>query len=46
MPDPIPRPTRLRDVFAFFGARRFDKFFAMIFLAVTPAGLDTRRLAL
>src|SRR6185369_15958289 len=46
MPDPIPRPTRLRDVFAFFGARRFDKFFAMIFLAVTPARLDTRRLAL
>src|SRR5882762_9885973 len=28
MPDPIPRPTRLRFSVAFFGARRFDKFMA------------------
>jgi hypothetical protein len=45
MPDPMPRPTRLRPVFAFLGARRFDRFFAMIFLAVAPAGLESCRLA-
>src|SRR5207253_3876315 len=28
MPDPIPRPTRLRFSVAFFGARIFDKFMA------------------
>jgi hypothetical protein len=26
MPDPMPRPTRLRPVLAFFGARKFDRF--------------------
>jgi hypothetical protein len=31
---------------AFLGARKFDRFFAMIFLAVTPAGLESGRLAL
>src|ERR1700679_2454448 len=36
MPEPIPRPTRLRPVFAFLGARRLDRFFAMIFLAHAP----------
>ena len=30
MPDPMPRPTRLRPVLAFLGARKFDRFFAMI----------------
>src|ERR1700733_14393409 len=36
MPDPIPRPTRLRPVFAFLGARRLDRFFAIVFLAHAP----------
>jgi hypothetical protein len=27
------------------GARKFDRFFAMIFLAVAPTGLESRRLA-
>src|SRR5580658_1731951 len=39
MPDPIPRPTRLRPVLAFLGARKFERFFAMIFLAVAPERL-------
>src|SRR5439155_16222297 len=32
MPDPIPRPTRLRFSVAFFGARIFDKFMARFLL--------------
>ena len=40
MPEPIPRPTRLRPVFAFFGARRLDRFFAIDFLAHAPGQLD------
>src|SRR4051795_9136660 len=46
MPDPIPRPTRLRPVFAFLGARKFERFFAMIFLANSAGGVEPRRLAL
>ena len=42
MPDPIPRPTRLRPVFAFLGARKFDRFFAMIFLANSAGGIEFR----
>src|SRR6202041_2333697 len=45
MPEPIPRPTRLRPVFALRGARRFDRFFAMFFLAVAPDKVDPCRLA-
>src|ERR1700710_1873658 len=45
MPEPIPRPTRLRPVFAFFGARRLDRFIAMIFLAHAPIGIQSHRLA-
>src|SRR5208283_5390541 len=30
MPDPMPRPTRLRFVVAFFGARMFDKFISKL----------------
>jgi hypothetical protein len=40
MPDPMPRPTRLRPVFAFLGARKFERFFAMIFLAIAPVKLS------
>src|ERR1700741_5684010 len=32
IPEPIPRPTRLRFSVAFFGARRFDKFMARFLL--------------
>src|ERR1700721_4640897 len=39
MPDPMPRPTRLRPVLAFLGARKFERFFAIIFLAVAPERL-------
>src|ERR1700683_2554707 len=39
MPDPMPRPTRLRPVLAFLGARKFDRFFAIVFLAVAPERL-------
>src|ERR1700685_818430 len=46
MPDPMPRPTRLRPVFAFLGARKLERFFAMIFLAVAPNRVGPRRLAL
>src|ERR1700691_2365990 len=47
MPDPMPRPTRLLPVLAFLGARKFDRFFAMIFLAVAPSEFFLlRRLAL
>src|ERR1700677_1517337 len=45
MPEPIPRPTRLRPVFAFLGARRLDRFFAMIFLAHAPDEHQLKRLA-
>src|SRR5271170_4674600 len=45
MPEPIPRPTRLRPVFAFLGARRLDRFFAMIFLAHAPDGSELIGLA-
>src|SRR3954462_16016770 len=40
MPDPIPRPTRLRPVFAFLGARRLERLVGIDFLAVAP-GLET-----
>src|SRR5882757_6241191 len=30
MPEPMPRPTRLRLVFAFFGARRLERFVAIV----------------
>src|SRR5580658_6803658 len=30
MPEPIPRPTRLRFSVAFFGARMFDKFISKL----------------
>src|SRR5580698_5060306 len=33
IPDPMPRPTRLRLVFAFFGALRFDRFIAIAFIS-------------
>src|ERR1700683_5208951 len=45
MPDPMPRPTRLRPVLAFLGARKFERFFAMIFLANSAAEVDPQRLA-
>jgi hypothetical protein len=31
----------LRPVLAFLGARKFDRFFAMIFLAVAPAKVES-----
>src|ERR1700753_1848811 len=40
MPEPIPRPTRLRPVLAFRGARRLDRFFAMISSLIAPAKLS------
>src|SRR5579863_5576012 len=47
IPEPMPRPTRLRPVFACFGARKFDRCFAMILLALAPAAMVPRcRLAL
>src|SRR5882762_3386030 len=45
MPEPIPRPTRLRPVFAFLGARRLDRFFAIVFLAHAPDEALLMRLA-
>ena len=39
MPEPIPRPTRLRPVLAFFGARRLDRFCAMISSLIAPGGV-------
>jgi hypothetical protein len=35
----------LRPVFAFLGARRFERFFAMIFLANSAVRVEPRRLA-
>src|SRR5436305_1534451 len=39
MPEPIPRPTRFLPVLAFLGARKLERFFAMIFLAIAPSGV-------
>src|ERR1700677_1637202 len=38
MPEPIPRPTRFLPVFAFLGARRLERFFAITVLAQRRSG--------
>jgi hypothetical protein len=46
MPDPMPRPTRLRFSFAFFGALSVDKFIAMSQSLSIKQSLDSRRWSL
>src|SRR5581483_6813003 len=46
MPEPIPRPTRFLLEFAPFGARRFERFFAMISSLNAGPFLKQNRLAL
>src|SRR3984885_2953521 len=42
MPEPIPRPTRLRLLFAFFGARRLERFVAIASSLNAGSGLPMK----
>src|SRR5579875_69932 len=43
MPEPMPRPTRLRGALAFFGARRFDRFLAIVLPRCNAGNLARRQ---